>query len=123
MDHQQLFSLRSFPYVFKIKKHFFVSLSLLSLLIFSTVVIVNLVGSSSFEPLFRLGLLSPSKTLTKDCDYSKGRWVRRTSTSLGLIYGEDCPFLDSGFRCRKNGRNDSGYLHWRWQPHGCDLPR
>ncbi|KAF8097208.1 hypothetical protein N665_0293s0056 [Sinapis alba] len=123
--HQQLFSLcSSVPYVFNIKKHFFLSLFSLSLLIFSTVVILNLVDSSSFEPLLRFGLLSPSssQTLTKDCDYSKGRWVRRTSSS-SLMYGEECRFLDSGFRCRKNGRKDSGYLDWRWQPHGCDLPR
>lgn len=126
MNHhhqQQLVSLFSFPHVFKIKKHLFVSLSLLSLLIFSSVVIdVNL---SSFEPFLRFGLLSSSsQTLTKDCDYSKGRWVRRTSSSdHGLLYGEECRFLDSGFRCRKNGRKDSGYLQWRWQPHGCDLPR
>ncbi|CAN8298354.1 unnamed protein product [Cochlearia groenlandica] len=131
MDHPtsaRLFSLWSRPYVFKIKKHFFVSLSLLSLLllIFSaTVVVVNLFGSSSFESLLRLGLLSPPSsqtTLAKDCDYSNGRWVRRTP-SLGLLYGEECRFLDLGFKCGKNGRNDSGYLHWRWQPHGCDLPR
>lgn len=125
MDHhqQQLFSLCSVPYVFNIKKHFFVSLFSLSLLIFSTLVIFNLVGSSSFEPLLRFGLSSPSsQNSTKDCDYSKGRWVRRTSSS-SLIYGEECRFLDSGFRCRKNGRKDSDYLNWRWQPHGCDLPR
>lgn len=127
MDHhqQQLFSLCSVSYVFNIKKHFFVSLFSLTVLIFSTVVILNLVESSSFEPLLRFGLFSPSsQNLTKDCDYSKGRWVRRTSSSSSsLMYGEECRFLDSGFRCRKNGRKDSGYLDWRWQPHGCDLPR
>lgn len=126
MDHHQhFFSLWSCPYVFKIKKHFFVSfIFLLSLLIFSSLVIV--INLSSFEPLLRFGLFSSSssQSLKKDCDYSKGRWVRRTSSSsLGLLYGEDCGFLDPGFRCRKNGRKDSGYLQWRWQPHGCDLPR
>ncbi|XP_057472466.1 protein trichome birefringence-like 34 [Actinidia eriantha] len=25
--------------------------------------------------------------------------------------------------CEKYGRKDLNYQHWRWQPHGCDLPR
>ncbi|CAE6087951.1 unnamed protein product [Arabidopsis arenosa] len=117
MDHHQLFSLCSFSYIFKIKKHLFVSLFLLSLLIFSSVVVDVL-------PFLRIGLLSSSsQTVTKECDYSEGRWVRRTSSDNGLLYGEECRFLDSGFRCHKHGRKDSGYLDWRWQPHGCDLPR
>ncbi|GLT40685.1 hypothetical protein SLA2020_147990 [Shorea laevis] len=47
-----------------------------------------------------------------------------TSQSRGpfWMYGENCPFLDPGFRCRQNGRKDVEYLKWRWQPHGCDLP-
>ncbi|KAH0904878.1 LOW QUALITY PROTEIN: hypothetical protein HID58_044381 [Brassica napus] len=34
-------------------------------------------------------------------------------------YGEECRFLDSGFRCLNNGRKESGFRQWRWQPHGC----
>ncbi|KAG6524644.1 hypothetical protein ZIOFF_014579 [Zingiber officinale] len=56
------------------------------------------------------------------CDYSSGRWVW-DGTRRAECYSEDCPFLDPGFRCRNNGRPDSGYLYWRWQPHGCDLPK
>ncbi|XP_010452537.1 PREDICTED: protein trichome birefringence-like 9 [Camelina sativa] len=122
MDHHQVFSLCSFPYLFKIKKHLYVSLFfLLTLLIFSSFIVDVL-------PFLRFGWLSSfsSSTPTKECDYSNGRWVRRTTSSSsvnGLLYGEECRFLDSGFRWRKNGRKDSGYLQWRWQPHGCDLPR
>ncbi|EPS65682.1 hypothetical protein M569_09098, partial [Genlisea aurea] len=53
------------------------------------------------------------------CDYSAGKWVRDPREG----YDENCPFLDPGFRCRRNGRSDDGYRKWRWQPHGCDLPR
>ncbi|KAJ8493748.1 hypothetical protein OPV22_015469 [Ensete ventricosum] len=56
------------------------------------------------------------------CDYTFGRWVWDEGRRLDA-YTEDCPFLDPGFQCRRNGRNDSSYLYWRWQPHGCDLPR
>ncbi|KAG2318006.1 hypothetical protein Bca52824_021128 [Brassica carinata] len=40
-----------------------------------------------------------------------------------IYYSEECRFLDSGFRCLNSGRKDSGFQQWRWQPHGCDLPR
>lgn len=53
------------------------------------------------------------------CDYTKGKWVRNERVSY---YTEECPFLDPGFQCVHNGRNDTGYMYWRWQPHGCDLP-
>ncbi|XP_062190882.1 protein trichome birefringence-like 8 isoform X2 [Phragmites australis] len=41
------------------------------------------------------------------CDYSDGRWVRDDATVAA--YGEDCPFLDPGFRCMRNGRNDLSF--------------
>ncbi|XVF55791.1 hypothetical protein PTKIN_Ptkin06aG0065200 [Pterospermum kingtungense] len=56
------------------------------------------------------------------CDYSYGRWVRDESYRI-QSYDENCQFLDPGFRCRRNGRKDVEFLKWRWQPHGCDLPR
>ncbi|VAI93577.1 hypothetical protein VPH35_132960 [Triticum aestivum] len=56
------------------------------------------------------------------CDYSDGKWVKDATTAT--LYGEDCPFLDPGFRCERNGRNDSSFRQWRWQPHGsCHLPK
>ncbi|XP_019708331.1 protein trichome birefringence-like 8 [Elaeis guineensis] len=56
------------------------------------------------------------------CDYSYGHWVWDEGYG-SKYYGEDCPFLDPGFQCRANGRKDTAYLNWRWQPYGCDLPR
>ncbi|WOG91124.1 hypothetical protein DCAR_0310372 [Daucus carota subsp. sativus] len=56
------------------------------------------------------------------CDYSNGNWVRDENYS-NRLYTEECPFLDPGFRCRRNGRSDVDYLNWRWQPKGCHLPR
>uniref|UniRef100_A0ACD5X3R5 Uncharacterized protein n=1 Tax=Avena sativa TaxID=4498 RepID=A0ACD5X3R5_AVESA len=57
------------------------------------------------------------------CDYSDGAWVRDAAADAPTVYGEDCPFLDPGFQCARNGRGDSSFRHWRWQPRGCDLPR
>lgn len=136
MDHHQesnrvkeLFSLSSSPFfsTLKIKKPIFVGFSLLiSFLIFS-VVFVDLTG---FEPYLCFGFLSSSRTLAKErgnedvCDYSYGSWVRgRRDVEETSYYGEQCRFLDPGFRCLNNGRKDSDFRQWRWQPHGCDLPR
>ncbi|RLN12720.1 protein ALTERED XYLOGLUCAN 4-like [Panicum miliaceum] len=55
------------------------------------------------------------------CDYSEGRWVwapgharRYNATACGVKDSEDCV---------RNGRPDTGYLDWRWQPAGgCPLP-
>ncbi|CAL5357526.1 unnamed protein product [Camellia sinensis] len=55
------------------------------------------------------------------CDVFDGEWV--WDDSYPLYKSEDCLFLDNGFRCSENGRPDSFYTKWRWQPKNCDLPR
>ncbi|OEL29481.1 Protein ALTERED XYLOGLUCAN 4 [Dichanthelium oligosanthes] len=54
------------------------------------------------------------------CDYSEGRWVwapgharRYNATVCDVKEAQDC---------LRNGRPDTGYLDWRWQPAGCRLP-
>ncbi|KAI4318813.1 hypothetical protein MLD38_032480 [Melastoma candidum] len=69
-------------------------------------------------------LRSPSTPISdKECDYTRGIWVRDVDNGKFQYYDEGCPFLDPGFQCLRNGREDEGYLRWRWQPHGCQLPR
>ncbi|KAK7857105.1 protein trichome birefringence-like 10 [Quercus suber] len=55
------------------------------------------------------------------CDIFDGNWV--WDESYPLYQSQDCPFLDGGFRCTENGRPDSFYTMWRWQPKDCNLPR
>ncbi|GJN07009.1 hypothetical protein PR202_ga24795 [Eleusine coracana subsp. coracana] len=57
----------------------------------------------------------------EECDLFDGKWV--WDDGYPLYDSRDCPFLDIGFRCSENGRPDSSYTKWRWQPARCDLPR
>jgi len=56
------------------------------------------------------------------CDMSSGRWVY---DGAGYpVYRESaCRFMSDQAACEKFGRTDRRYQLWRWQPHGCDLPR
>ncbi|XP_073390136.1 protein trichome birefringence-like 9 isoform X2 [Physcomitrium patens] len=55
------------------------------------------------------------------CDIAHGKWVY--DEMYPLYRSRNCPFLDAGFRCEENGRPDTDYMKYRWQPHDCDLPR
>jgi len=55
------------------------------------------------------------------CDYSDGEWV--PDARPPLYNGTTCGAIkDDGRSCTANGRADTGYVYWRWQPRACDLP-
>ncbi|VFQ89329.1 unnamed protein product [Cuscuta campestris] len=59
---------------------------------------------------------------SEECTLTAGKWV--FDTSIKPLYTEiTCPYIDRQFSCVKNGRKDSDYLHWVWQPDDCILPR
>ncbi|KAI4986020.1 hypothetical protein ZWY2020_018650 [Hordeum vulgare] len=53
---------------------------------------------------------------------SSGRWVY-DEEAYPLYKESACRFMSENLACGKYGRTDLRYQHWRWQPHGCDLPR
>lgn len=55
------------------------------------------------------------------CDLFDGFWV--WDENYPLYQSKDCLLMDYGFRCSENGRRDSFYTKWRWQPRNCNLPR
>ncbi|CAI0431008.1 unnamed protein product [Linum tenue] len=57
----------------------------------------------------------------QNCDIFDGRWER--DDSKPFYPAGSCPHIDKDFDCHFNGRPDSGYVKWRWQPNGCDIPR
>lgn len=66
-----------------------------------------------------LGNLDTEKL--RNCDIYRGTWVK--DEGYPLYRPGSCPYVDDGFDCQGNGRPDSAYLQWRWQPNDCDLPR
>ncbi|XP_020217799.1 protein ALTERED XYLOGLUCAN 4-like [Cajanus cajan] len=55
------------------------------------------------------------------CDFFNGKWVR---DKRGPLYnGTTCATIKESQNCIINGRHDSSYLHWRWKPSQCHLPR
>ncbi|KAI7997390.1 Protein trichome birefringence-like 34 [Camellia lanceoleosa] len=62
-------------------------------------------------------------SLLSRCDLFSGKWVYDHNKSYPLYKDRECKFMFDDLACEKFGRKDLNYQHWRWQPHGCDLPR
>ncbi|KAG6482856.1 protein trichome birefringence-like 33 [Zingiber officinale] len=57
-----------------------------------------------------------------ECDIFDGRWSRDEQSRPHYDESE-CPYIQPQLTCQEHGRPDKDYQHWRWQPHGCGLPR
>ncbi|KAF0901693.1 hypothetical protein E2562_006173 [Oryza meyeriana var. granulata] len=57
------------------------------------------------------------------CDYRDGKWVwdDEHGGGGGTRYDSENCDMKMTYKCVVNGKPDGGYLHWRWQPAGCNL--
>ncbi|KAF7849336.1 hypothetical protein BT93_L0959 [Corymbia citriodora subsp. variegata] len=100
--------------------------SLVALLVASVVVAVLSLArnGSHFPPLVPNDAVSlrSATGATPSCDLFSGRWVY-DNASYPLYEEKRCTFMSDQVACEKFGRRDLEYRHWRWRPHGCDIPR
>ncbi|XP_009407323.2 protein trichome birefringence-like 34 [Musa acuminata AAA Group] len=66
--------------------------------------------------------VSADETRKQKCDLFSGRWVYDYSTQP-LYSGVGCSYMNDEVACEKFGRKDLEHQRWRWQPHGCRVPR
>lgn len=67
-----------------------------------------------------VSMVQSNRDSRKRCDFSVGKWVYDDSYPL---YDTNCPYLSSAVTCQKNGRPDSDYEKWKWEPSSCTMPR
>lgn len=66
-------------------------------------------------------IVNASSSNKTSCNIYRGSWVY--DKFYPLYDSKSCPFIERQFNCKPNGRPDSDYLKYRWQPSGCNLPR
>ncbi|XP_021775606.1 protein trichome birefringence-like 40 [Chenopodium quinoa] len=59
--------------------------------------------------------------IEKKCNIFDGRWVYKPEESP--TYDPlKCPFVEEKMSCKKNGRPDLAYEHWKWEARDCSIP-
>ncbi|GAB4836621.1 hypothetical protein Ancab_001534 [Ancistrocladus abbreviatus] len=65
--------------------------------------------------------IKPHSDGVDGCDLFKGQWVPDNRRPIYTNYS--CQTIPDSKNCFRHGREDKEFLHWRWKPNGCQLPR
>ncbi|KAK4417737.1 protein ALTERED XYLOGLUCAN 4-like [Sesamum alatum] len=102
----------------------FFYLSALTLTIFFCFHLLYYPTNTKYTPIHQdtqTNHISIQGTDSENCDLFKGQWIRDGRGSLYTNYScTTIPFLRN---CFLHGRKDTDFLHWRWKPDECQLPR
>ncbi|XP_062078400.1 protein trichome berefringence-like 7 isoform X2 [Humulus lupulus] len=66
------------------------------------------------------GSISTFNDSGSTCNVLDGNWV--LDNRYPLYNATECPFVERGFDCLHNGREDADYLKWSWKPRNCNFP-
>ncbi|KAM7277336.1 hypothetical protein ACFE04_019202 [Oxalis oulophora] len=58
----------------------------------------------------------------EECDIFEGKWVYNPD-SVPTYFESECPYIPKEFTCQENGRPDSEYVKWIWEPTGCRISK
>ncbi|XP_012437746.1 protein trichome birefringence-like 25 isoform X1 [Gossypium raimondii] len=79
------------------------------------------VNESKSIPNEEISMSFNASNAAGECDLFVGDWV--PDPSAPVYTNSSCRDIEAHQNCMMNGRPDSGYLYWRWNPRSCELPR
>lgn len=72
-------------------------------------------------PAFARPFFSSGTRRGERCDIFRGDWM--PDPDAPYYTNATCKVIHEHYDCMRYGKPDLGFVRWRWQPDGCDLPR